>query len=1045
MNTKKRVYLSQINHTYGKGAFLPYSVGLLQAYALTFPEIRDNYEFCGFFYLREPIQDMVARMDSPAVFGASCYIWNNRITQAFAKAVKEKWPDCLIVLGGPHVPNRSEEFFREHPYADILVHGEGEVTFSDILLELIRGPDWGAVQGITFESPMGGVKTRPRERMVDLDKIPSPYLSGVFDNIDWNKWDYHASSETHRGCPFACSFCDWGSNLFSKVKKFGDERLCQEFEYFGDRKIDLIYNCIAEGTEISTPTGLMPVEFIEPGCLVYGWDENTEQITTNCVQKVVCKGYQDVWRIQYDGWEIDVTENHPIFTSEGWKTIQEMQIGDEVLWMVRENIRGITQKSIPEILFLRLCCSKSNSYDETGAGEESFARNQSGCDKETQWEGSYSYCCCQTGSQGWSLRSCSRSGQGAHENENSGTSEGDCSKGQNIQSDQGISVDEGGPESHEPNDSRSFCSEDQKTQKVDAEILDGSCMGSESFGKGWMATEQIRVPLDAIFCSKGCSLPLFWGLEFLGESLPCWRWKSESGFCFSWESHQKSPEVEKNSTKIQEGYFGSWSILASGQGGSTKGNSGLQEIGLGSIHNLGRRSIERSHGGQDPRVCWSVITDIKHIGRKLVYDLVNAIPSHNFFANGILVSNCDANYAMFDRDIELTRKMIDVKKRKGYPNKFRAAYAKNSGERVFQVSKMLNDAGMSKGATLSFQSMDENTLQIIKRKNIGTEVFRNLMKRYRAEGIPTYSELIIGLPGETYETFANGVDTLLDCGQHGALNCYICEALPNSELSEPAYRERHGIETVTVPVLAYHSTPTTDEHREHYDLIISTKLLPREDWLKCTMLAWIVQAFHCIGFTQKIAVFCKAYREISYRTFYEKLMEWMKTDEYHGARIIEEAEMLFRGIWEGRDWGIIEQKFGNIVWPVEEGSFLRAVSDDFLYEDMMGFVYDLVGNAHLAEELLGYQESILKRPESNFNHFESDFNFHEYLEAFYLGEPIEFKWTPSACYDVIFDVKNDGPSPWWEQEENPLETYAREIVWYGRKGGTFFWKMERKK
>mgnify|MGYP001563598849 CR=1 FL=1 len=95
-------------------------------------------------------------------------------------------------------------------------------------------------------------------------------------------------------------------------------------------------------------------------------------------------------------------------------------------------------------------------------------------------------------------------------------------------------------------------------------------------------------------------------------------------------------------------------------------------------------------------------------------------------------------------------------------------------DRVFQISKMLNSAGMSKGATLSFQSMDAHTLEAINRKNINMDDFRERLLEYNQNGIATYTELILGLPGESIESFKSGIDTLLDAGKHEGLNCYLC-------------------------------------------------------------------------------------------------------------------------------------------------------------------------------------------------------------------------------------------------------------------------------
>ena len=85
------------------------------------------------------------------------------------------------------------------------------------------------------------------DRVRDLDEIPSPFLEGAFDSImaanpseSWiGLW------ETNRGCPFRCTFCDWGSATAAKVTKFGEERLYREVDWFADKKIEYIFCCDA--------------------------------------------------------------------------------------------------------------------------------------------------------------------------------------------------------------------------------------------------------------------------------------------------------------------------------------------------------------------------------------------------------------------------------------------------------------------------------------------------------------------------------------------------------------------------------------------------------------------------------------------------------------------------------------------------------------------------------------------------------------------------------------------------------------------------------
>jgi putative methyltransferase len=187
---------------------------------------------------------MVKNIDADIV-GFSCYMWNFNKQMKLAKLLKEKNPNVLIVAGGPHIPNIPSDFFKQHPYVDIIVHNEGEITFAKILKEYTQKKDWSSICGITTPThhSLHGEKY-PKEI-----KVQSPYTAGYFDQIIdtmndkgleiWALW------ETNRGCPYQCSFCDWGSSLMNKVRKFSMPRLFSEIHYFASRKIENVYICDA--------------------------------------------------------------------------------------------------------------------------------------------------------------------------------------------------------------------------------------------------------------------------------------------------------------------------------------------------------------------------------------------------------------------------------------------------------------------------------------------------------------------------------------------------------------------------------------------------------------------------------------------------------------------------------------------------------------------------------------------------------------------------------------------------------------------------------
>ena len=129
---------------YGNEIYLPYSVGTLWSYSRTIPEIEKNITKKGFRILREEPQKIVDGLENPQIAAFSTYVWNFEMSVEVARLLKKQYPKCLVVFGGPQIPDpeRLEDFFDKYPFIDITVHGEGEITFSEILLAYINNTDY---------------------------------------------------------------------------------------------------------------------------------------------------------------------------------------------------------------------------------------------------------------------------------------------------------------------------------------------------------------------------------------------------------------------------------------------------------------------------------------------------------------------------------------------------------------------------------------------------------------------------------------------------------------------------------------------------------------------------------------------------------------------------------------------------------------------------------------------------------------------------------------------------------------------------------------
>lgn len=224
--TKLNVYLFQPQYaveirkenTY----WLPYSAGCIWSYASTIPEISEKYTLAELGFKREDPTNIIQRMNlqTPSVCGFSCYVWNEQYCLALAKKVKQNFPNCRIIFGGA----QSSAKLIEYDFIDSVILAEGEESFADFLLSDVNQ------------------KIYDKQRMSNLD-IPSPYTTGLFDKLleDNPNALWSMTFETNRGCPYACTFCDWGGTTYSKVRKFDIDRITADLEWAIGKPVSYVF------------------------------------------------------------------------------------------------------------------------------------------------------------------------------------------------------------------------------------------------------------------------------------------------------------------------------------------------------------------------------------------------------------------------------------------------------------------------------------------------------------------------------------------------------------------------------------------------------------------------------------------------------------------------------------------------------------------------------------------------------------------------------------------------------------------------------------
>ena len=607
-------------------------------YVKTNEKIKNNFKFEKSFVFRTEVEEYIKECHDTDILLCSCYVWNWEITKYLASEVKKINPNCTIIFGGAQIPDLAQDFFKQHPYVDIIAHGEGEYILENILTAYLKDKDYSQVKGIETKE----FRNQLQERINELDNLPSPYLTNtvwdLVEKVDGIRWI--VGWETNRGCPYACTFCDWGSATFTKVRKWEESRLFKEIEWFAENKIPYI----------------------------------------------------------------------------------------------------------------------------------------------------------------------------------------DC---------------------------------------------------------------------------------------------------------------------------------------------------------------------------------------------------------------------CDANFGIFqERDFRIAEKLKEVALKTNYPERVRPAWAKNSSEKIIPIAKQLQDGGILGAVTLAVQSLDPDTLKIIKRANIKFDTFSELASTFRKNGIPTYTELIMGMPGETLQSFKDGLDSIA-MTKVDTVFIYNCTVLPNAPMNVPEYREKYKIKIVRSPIMLVHSSiHNRGTHQEYEEIVVETSTCSCEDLKETYLYSWCFLTLQSLGILKHIATYYNIVHNIRYTKFYEVFMEFCRTAKSIFSDEVNHVIEFRDGGYTGKGWDEYDPKLGDIMWPIEEASWLRLTYNKEKFhqdaERLVSFIdkkFNLNTPEKLLNDLVKFEVFTLSirdnKDEVKSENFEFDW------KNFFTNDGNELKQIPKRYYYKNLVIEND-PIMW-----------GYKTIWYGRRAGNYKCQLQK--
>lgn len=285
------------------------------------------------------VLDYIAK-NQPKVIGISAMTPQFQRMVQIAKNISERFPEILTVIGGHHASIMPEKTLKDNNGLDLLVYGEGEETFLEIInkyreirwdkekflkgIECLR-----AIDGIAFRDTDNNIKiNKSRKQIEDLDSLPSP----AWDLLPIDKYiplpnQYLNQPVIHmvsiRGCPFDCDFCSSSSAFGRKIRARSPERVVDDIKYvkskynikeisFWDdtmtvnkKWVERFCNCLLENKVNVTWTCYSRVDTVnfemlklmkKAGCwnIFYGYESGNQQLLDNINKGTTLEQIRDV-------------------------------------------------------------------------------------------------------------------------------------------------------------------------------------------------------------------------------------------------------------------------------------------------------------------------------------------------------------------------------------------------------------------------------------------------------------------------------------------------------------------------------------------------------------------------------------------------------------------------------------------------------------------------------------------------------------------------------------------------------------------------------
>tara|TARA_Y100000590_G_scaffold163199_1_gene187074 strand:+ start:8131 stop:10167 length:2037 start_codon:yes stop_codon:yes gene_type:complete len=217
----------------------------------------------------------------------------------------------------------------------------------------------------------------------------------------------------------------------------------------------------------------------------------------------------------------------------------------------------------------------------------------------------------------------------------------------------------------------------------------------------------------------------------------------------------------------------------------------------------------------------------------------------------------DLNFSMYKQDLHTAKVLADIQKTYNYPTVVSASPGKNMPKRTIEVASMIK--GWNLGAQI--QSNDKDVLKAIKRKNISSSAYKELIDYGNTLGEKTESAIILGMPEDSrnrhFESLRFGIDN-----DAKTVRMFQAMLLVGTEMASKATRKKYELKSKfrTIPgcLGVYDILGSKHSVAEIEEIIVESNTLSKKDYIECRTMNLLVTTFYNNSIFEEIFVMLRS-------------------------------------------------------------------------------------------------------------------------------------------------------------------------------------------